>query len=297
MSEYQEQHTVSKLIGSPPGYVGHDEGGQLTEAVRLHPYSVVLFDEMEKAHKDIFNTLLQVLDDGRLTDSKGVTVNFKNTLIIMTSNAGSDKIMANFQELTKGNMREIVEKSKQDVSKVLKETMPPEFLNRIDEIIMFTPLSIGEIRKIVNLQLNSLKKRLSNQEIKIHLTSLAINYLTRLSYNPQFGARPVKRSIQRHLLDELSKKVLGGEVVKEKIILIDIKENKFHFSNLTNEELDLFIKDEKKEAEEKLGELKVKDDNKSEILKSGDLNKDKPGFWKRFGNWFKNIFQKKNKSE
>ena len=288
MSEYQEQHAVSKLIGSPPGYVGFDDGGQLTEAVRLRPYSVVLFDEMEKAHKDIFNTFLQVLDDGHLTDSKGITVNFKNTIIVMTSNAGSDKIMANFEQLTNENRVQILEKTKQDVTKVLKESFRPEFLNRIDEIIMFTPLTFSEIKKIAQLQLNGLSKKLAKNGIQIELSQMALNWLSRLSYNPQFGARPVKRSIQRHLLDELSKTVLSGKLDKSKIIYIDLEDSKFVFKNIEKTEIELLRTAE----EEKLKAIKESDMNKvlPEIKTETETPNQEPGFWKRIGNWFKNIF-------
>ncbi len=291
MSEYQEKHTVSRLVGSPPGYVGYDEGGQLTEAVRRKPYSVVLFDEIEKAHKDVFYTLLQVLDDGRLTDSKGRTVNFKNTIIIMTSNAGSDKIMDHFEKMTSANRKEKIRRAKEDVSKVLKEKMAPEFLNRIDEIIMFTPLSVYEIRKIVELQLRSLKKKLLNQEITIHVSEKGINWITRLSYNPQFGARPIKRTIQRHILNELSKQILTDTVSKEKIILIDFKENKLTFSNITEEEKIKLVEQEKKEAEARKKELqklpaKVKKETSTEMAK-------KKGIFGRFFSWIGRIFKGK----
>jgi len=289
MSEYQEKHTVSRLVGSPPGYVGHDEGGQLTEAVRRKPYSVVLFDEIEKAHKDVFYTLLQVLDDGRLTDSKGRTINFKNTIIIMTSNAGSDKIMDHFEKLTSANRKEKIRKAKEDVSKVLKEKMAPEFLNRIDEIIMFTPLSVYEIKKIAELQLRSLKKKLLGQEIMIHVSEKGINWITRLSYNPQFGARPIKRTIQRHILNELSKQILTDTVTKDKIILIDYKEGKLVFSNITEEEKEKLIEKEKKEAEARKKELqklpaKVKKEKSSDVVK-------KKGIFGRFFGWIGGLFK------
>ncbi len=292
MSEYQEKNTVSRLIGSPPGYVGYDEGGQLTEAVRRKPYSVVLFDEIEKAHKDVFYTLLQVLDDGRLTDSKGRTVNFKNTIIIMTSNAGSDKIMDHFEKMTSANRKEKIRRAKEDVSKVLKEKMAPEFLNRIDEIIMFTPLSVYEIRKIVELQLRSLKKKLLSQEIMIHVSEKGVNVITRLSYNPQFGARPIKRTIQKHILNELSKQILTDTVKKDKIILIDFKENKLAFSNITEEEKIKLIEEEKKETEIRKKELqklpaKVKKETSTEGVK-------KKGIFGRFFAWIRGLFKKEN---
>jgi len=297
MSEYQEQHSVSRLIGSPPGYVGFEDGGQLTEAIRSKPYTVILFDEIEKAHKNIFNTLLQVLDDGRLTDSKGVTVNFKNSVIIMTSNAGSDKIMENFGNLKKDNIKEITEKSKVDVSEALKKMMPPEFLNRIDEIIMFTPLSISEIRKIVVLQLTSLKKKLIRNNIDLNFSRTAINWLTKVSYNPAFGARPVKRSIQRHILNELSLHILGTKVNQNNKVYIDVVENKLVFENLTEEKLQEKIKEEEKKSEENIEEIVKKseksDTKNSDIVKTEDTNENKPGFWKKIGNWFKKVFGKK----
>ena len=289
MSEYQEKSSVSRLVGSPPGYVGYDEGGQLTEAVRRKPYSVVLFDEIEKAHKDVFYTLLQVLDDGRLTDSKGRTVNFKNTIIIMTSNAGSDKIMEHFENMTSANRSEKIRRAKADVSKVLKEKMAPEFLNRIDEIIMFTPLSVYEIRQIVVLQLNGLKKKLQKKDIRIHVSEKGVNWITRVSYKPQFGARPIKRSIQRYILNELSNQILTDTVTKEKIILIDEEKGKLSFTNISDEELNKLIEKEKKEAETRKKELeKLKAEAKKE--KSKEIAKRKGVFARFFswiGTWFK----------
>ncbi len=289
MSEYQEKNSVSRLVGSPPGYVGYDEGGQLTEAVRRKPYSVVLFDEIEKAHKDVFYTLLQVLDDGRLTDSKGRTVNFKNTIIIMTSNAGSDKIMAHFENMTSANRAEKIRRAKADVSKVLKEKMAPEFLNRIDEIIMFTPLSVYEIRQIVVLQINGLKKKLQKKDIRIHVSEKGVNWITRVSYKPQFGARPIKRSIQRYILNELSNQILTDTVTKEKIILIDEEKRKLSFTNISDEELNKLIEKEKKEAEARKKELeKLKTEAKKE--KSKEIAKRKGVFARFFswiGTWFK----------
>ncbi|MCD4792179.1 MAG: AAA family ATPase [Bacteroidales bacterium] len=287
MSEYQEKHTVSRLIGSPPGYVGYDEGGQLTEAVRMKPYSVVLLDEIEKAHKDIFNTFLQVLDDGHLTDSQGRTVNFKNTLIIMTSNAGSDKINKSFEKMTSSNYKEVIIKTKQEVSQVLKETMRPEFLNRIDEIIMFMPLSLNSISKIVELQLNSLKKKLKKDDIRINFTKKAVSVLSRLSYNPQFGARPVKRTIQKHILNELSEQILKNEVDKKKIINIDLKDSKLIFNNVTDQELEKILADQKLVTDKK-----EKHETETDTENETTIKKDS-GFWKRFGNWFKNIFGNK----
>ncbi len=290
MSEYQEKNTVARLIGSPPGYVGYDEGGQLTEAVRRKPYSVVLFDEIEKAHKDVFYTLLQVLDDGRLTDSKGRTVNFKNTIIIMTSNAGSDKIMDHFEKMNPNNRAEVILKAKEDVSKVLKEKMAPEFLNRIDEIIMFTPLSVYEIMQIVELQLKSLKKKLLQQDINIHVSEKGVVWLTRRSYKPQFGARPIKRSIQRHILNELSKKILNDEISKEQIILVDTEGSRLKFTNVTEEELKKHVASEEKEKEQRKKELKkAKEEGEKEAAKE---NKRK-GVFGRFFSWFGNLFKRK----
>ncbi len=286
MSEYQEKHSVSRMIGSPPGYVGYDEGGQLTEAVRRKPYSVVLFDEIEKAHKDIFNTLLQVLDDGRLTDSKGRTVNFKNTIIIMTSNAGSDKILGHFEKITKKNRAEILLKAKQDVSKVLKEKMTPEFLNRIDEIIMFTPLSLNEIRKIVELQLNKLIEKLKHKEINLNYSKMALAWITRMSYKPQFGARPIKRTIQRYVLNELSKKILAGDIDKTKIIYIDFKKTLLEFYNVTEQEVQELTKKETELQTKNNDIIKVSDKNTVPTIKEKTEN----GFWTKFKDWFKNIF-------
>ncbi len=294
MSEYQEKNTVARLIGSPPGYVGYDEGGQLTEAVRRKPYSVVLFDEIEKAHKDVFYTLLQVLDDGRLTDSKGRTVNFKNTIIIMTSNAGSDKIMDHFEKMNPSNRAEVIRGAKEDVSKVLKEKMAPEFLNRIDEIIMFTPLSVYEIMQIVELQLKGLKKKLMQQEINIHVSEKGVVWLTRHSYKPQFGARPIKRSIQRFVLNELSKKILNDEVSKEKIILVDTEGTKLKFTNVSEEELKKHITNEEKEKEQRKKELKeAKKEGEKEIAKESK----KKGMFGRFFSWFGNLFKRKQSVE
>jgi ATP-dependent Clp protease ATP-binding subunit ClpB len=229
MSEYQERHSVSRLVGAPPGYVGYDEGGQLTEAVRRRPYSVILLDEIEKAHPDVFNTLLQVLDDGRLTDSKGRLVNFKNTIIIMTSNLGSDVIMQNFEEATEETLDQIAEKTKYQVFELLKHSLRPEFLNRIDETVMFHPLSKTDVRDIVKIQLNQLADKLQEKHIEIEATDYAIDFLTNMGYDPQFGARPVKRVIQKSLLNELSKAILSGEVVVEDKIIIDEFNNKMVF--------------------------------------------------------------------
>ncbi len=231
MSEYQEKHTVSRLVGAPPGYVGYDEGGQLTEAVRRKPYSVVLFDEIEKAHPDVFNILLQVLDDGRLTDNKGRLVNFKNTIIIMTSNMGSNVIRENFASITDGNHDEVVEKTKEQVLEMLKSTIRPEFLNRIDEIIMFTPLNEREIQDIVGIQVNSIKKMLSTNGVNLEVTPSALSYLAKEGYNPEFGARPVKRVLQRMVLNRLSKDILAQKVDREHPIIIDAKDDELIFRN------------------------------------------------------------------
>ena len=214
MSEYQEKFSATRLIGAPPGYVGYDEGGQLTEAIRRKPYSVVLFDEIEKAHPDVFNILLQVLDDGRLTDNKGRVVNFKNTIIIMTSNMGSSLIRENFEKMTPETHDQVVDETKVQVLELLKKTIRPEFLNRIDDIIMFTPLNEEEIRKIVIVQLNSVKKMLAQNGI-------ALEFISDKGFDPQFGARPVKRVIQKYVLNELSKELLGGKINKDRPITID----------------------------------------------------------------------------
>ena len=221
MSEYQEKHTVSRLIGAPPGYVGYDEGGQLTEAVRRKPYSVVLFDEIEKAHPDVFNILLQVLDDGRLTDNNGRTVNFKNTIIIMTSNMGSSYIQSQLEKLNGSNKAEIIEETKREVMNMLKKTIRPEFLNRIDETIMFLPLTEKEIKQIVNLQIGNVQKMLAENGVELQLTDAAVNFLARAGYDPEFGARPVKRAIQHYMLNDLSKKLLAQEVDRNKPIIVD----------------------------------------------------------------------------
>jgi len=231
MSEYQERHSVSRLIGAPPGYVGYDEGGQLTEAVRRKPYSVVLLDEIEKAHPDVFNILLQVLDDGQLTDNKGRTASFKNTIVIMTSNIGSHIIQEHFDRMHESNVAETIERAKVEVFELLKRTVRPEFLNRIDEIIMFTPLSHSDILDIVRLQFNILAARLEKMNIHIDITDDAVEELARLGYNPQFGARPVKRIIQKELLNQLSKKILTGEVSQDSRILIDFLGDGMVFRN------------------------------------------------------------------
>ena len=231
MSEYQEKHTVSRLVGAPPGYVGYDEGGQLTEAVRRKPYSVVLFDEIEKAHPDVFNILLQVLDDGRLTDNKGRLVNFKNTIIIMTSNMGSQVIRENFADINDDNRQEVIEKTKVEVLDMLKQTIRPEFLNRIDEIIMFTPLNEREIEEIVGIQVSGIRKMLAKNGVQLEVTPEALSFLAKEGYNPEFGARPVKRVLQRMVLNRLSKDILAQKVDREHPIIIDYKDDDLVFRN------------------------------------------------------------------
>ena len=231
MSEYQEKHTVSRLIGAPPGYVGYDEGGQLTEAVRRKPYSVVLFDEIEKAHPDVFNILLQVLDDGRLTDNKGRTVNFKNTIIIMTSNLGSSYIQSQFEKINDSNHDRIVEDTKKEVMEMLKKTIRPEFLNRIDEIIMFQPLDKDQIKQIVRLQIKGIQKMLSDNGGTLQMTDEAVEFLAAAGFDPEFCARPVKRAIQRYLLDDLSKKLLAQEVDRTKPIVVERNADGLKFRN------------------------------------------------------------------
>ena len=232
MSEFQEKHTVSRLIGAPPGYVGYDEGGELTDKIRRRPYSVILFDEIEKAHPDVFNILLQVLDDGRLTDNKGRVADFKNTIIIMTSNLGSDIIQANYSEPGNLSDEELFERTKAEVNALLKKTLRPEFLNRIDEIVMFQPLSKREIRDIVKMQIQNLNKLLEQQSIKVEFTKYALDQLVNLGYEPMYGARPLKRVIQKKILNELSKFILEGNVEKEGTIMVDsLEEGKFVFFN------------------------------------------------------------------
>nr|HMT30505.1 ATP-dependent chaperone ClpB [Bacteroidia bacterium] len=232
MSEYQERHTVSRLIGAPPGYVGYDEGGQLTESVRRRPYSVILLDEIEKAHPDVFNILLQVLDDGRLTDNKGRTANFKNTIIIMTSNIGAHLIQENFENLNEYNREEVIASTRVAVYDQLKKTIRPEFLNRIDEIIMFNPLTRNEIKRIVEIQLNGLRKMLGSQGVVLDATDNAIDWLAQLGFDPQFGARPLKRVMQKKILNELSKQILSGNVNRDDRIMIDVdSSNNFVFRN------------------------------------------------------------------
>jgi ATP-dependent Clp protease ATP-binding subunit ClpB len=235
MSEYQEKHTVSRLIGAPPGYVGYDEGGQLTEAVRRKPYSVVLLDEIEKAHPDVFNILLQVLDDGRLTDNKGRVVNFKNTIIIMTSNMGSQIIQAAFEDVTEANKEEVVEQTKTEVMNLLRQTIRPEFLNRIDEVIMFQPLLRTEIRGVVRIQLGNLSGMLSRNGIDVHFSDYTVDYLAENGFDPQFGARPLKRLIQKEIVNPLSKKLLSGEINRNTPVLVDVFDGLVVFRNAKEE--------------------------------------------------------------
>ncbi len=231
MSEYQEKFSATRLIGAPPGYVGYDEGGQLTEAIRRKPYSVVLFDEIEKAHPDVFNILLHVLDDGRLTDNKGRVVNFKNSIIIMTSNMGSSLIRESFEKITPDNREKVIDETRIQVLELLKKSIRPEFLNRIDEIIMFTPLNEEEIRKIVTLQLNSVKKMLANNGVALNFTDAAVDFISDAGYDSQFGARPVKRAIQKYVLNELSKEILGMKIDKNRPIIIDREGDGLVFKN------------------------------------------------------------------
>ena len=238
MSEYQERHSVSRLIGAPPGYVGYDEGGQLTEAVRRKPYSVILLDEIEKAHPDVFNILLQVLDDGRLTDNKGRVVNFKNTIIIMTTNIGSHIIQENFEKINEANFFEVLEDTKDEVLALLKKSVRPEFINRIDEIIMFRPLSRNDIRKIVDIQVQLVRKRLEEAGVRLDLSDAAKDRLGKLGYDPHFGARPLKRVLQREILNELSKQILAGKIRKDSVIFVDLQnDTDFVFENVENVEV------------------------------------------------------------
>jgi len=231
MSEYQEKHTVSRLVGAPPGYVGYDEGGQLTEAVRRKPYSVVLLDEIEKAHPDVWNVLLQVLDDGRLTDNKGRVVNFRNTIIIMTSNLGSHIIQENFENISERNKEEIVNRTRLEVMNLLRQTIRPEFLNRVDEIILFQPLLKNEIKGIVNIQLNNLKKLLAQSGIQLEFSDYALDFLAEQGFDPQFGARPLKRLIQKEIVNQLSRRILAGEIDKSQPVLVDVFDNTVVFRN------------------------------------------------------------------
>lgn len=231
MSEYQEKHTVSRLVGAPPGYVGYDEGGQLTEAVRRKPYSVVLLDEIEKAHPDVWNVLLQVLDDGRLTDNKGRVVNFKNTIIIMTSNIGSHLIQETFENVTDANVEDVTEKAKVEVMNLLRETVRPEFLNRVDEIIMFRPLMKKDIVNIIKIQLNGLKKLVAQNGIQLEFSDYALDFLADQGFDPQYGARPLKRLIQREIVNALSKRILKGDIDRSKVVLVDVFDNTVVFRN------------------------------------------------------------------
>jgi ATP-dependent Clp protease ATP-binding subunit ClpB len=232
MSEYQERHATSRLIGAPPGYVGYDEGGQLTEAVRRKPYSVILLDEIEKAHPDVFNILLQVLDDGRLTDNKGRVANFKNTIIIMTSNTGADIIQRNFKELNEYNHDEVVDRTREEVVERLKQHMRPEFLNRIDEIVMFQPLKRKEIRRIVDIQFRQIQQRLAEAGISLEATDEVLDFLGEQGFDPQFGARPLKRVLQRVILNELSKDILSGRVSKDAVVEAVLEDGAVKFENV-----------------------------------------------------------------
>ena len=232
MSEYQEKHAVSRLVGAPPGYVGYEEGGQLTEAVRRKPYSVILLDEIEKAHPDTFNILLQMLDEGRLTDNKGRTADFKNTIIIMTSNMGADLIQEKFEKAkTPEERKKAAEEAKEAVLQELKRRVRPEFLNRIDEIVMFEPLTKEHVKDIVKIQLNNVKKMLKEQNVDLEFTDNLVDYLAEKGFDPEFGARPVKRVIQRDILNELSKKILAGEIHSDSTIVVDVENGKVVFRN------------------------------------------------------------------
>jgi ATP-dependent Clp protease ATP-binding subunit ClpB len=238
MSEYQERHAVSRLVGAPPGYVGYDEGGQLTEAVRRKPYSVILLDEIEKAHPDVFNILLQVLDDGRLTDNKGRLANFKNTIIIMTTNIGSHIIQENFAKIDEDNVFEIIEETKTEVMAQLKRSVRPEFLNRIDETIMFMPLNKDNIRQIVRIQFGLIQKQLKDNGVAIEATDEVLDYLGELGWDPQYGARPLKRVIQRKVLNELSKQILSGKIDRDSVVSIELSpEKEVEFINIEKVEV------------------------------------------------------------
>ncbi|MEO5584309.1 MAG: AAA family ATPase, partial [Flavobacteriales bacterium] len=237
MSEYQERHSTSRLVGAPPGYIGYDEGGQLTEAVRRKPYSVVLLDEIEKAHPDVWNVLLQVLDDGRLTDNKGRVVNFKNTIIIMTSNIGSDIIQENYEKMDEKNHDRVLSETRDQVMDRLKKSVRPEFLNRIDEVIMFEPLSHANVREIVKLQLNALMKTLAGRDMLLTPSDELVDHITRLGYDPQFGARPIKRMIQKELLNELSRWIIEGKVETNTPMVIDVFDGKIVFRKPLNDEV------------------------------------------------------------
>jgi len=231
MSEYQERHSVSRLIGAPPGYVGYDEGGQLTEAVRRKPYSVVLLDEIEKAHPDVFNILLQVLDDGRLTDNKGRVVNFRNTIIIMTSNMGSQLIQENLKNYKGDDGSAIMEQTRRQVMELLRKTIRPEFLNRVDEIIMFTPLTHEEIREIVELQFNRIREMLKEKDIDIVPDEEALEWIAKVGFDPVYGARPIKRVIQREVVNELSKELIAGTIDKNTVIRVSVENDHLVFRN------------------------------------------------------------------
>ncbi|MBS1546885.1 MAG: AAA family ATPase, partial [Bacteroidetes bacterium] len=236
MSEYQERHSTSRLVGAPPGYVGYDEGGQLTEAVRRKPYSVVLLDEIEKAHPDVWNVLLQVLDDGRLTDNKGRVVNFKNTIIIMTSNIGSDIIQENYEKIDDRNHDEVLRKTRDQVMELLRKSVRPEFLNRIDEVIMFEPLSRKDVREIVKIQLDALMKKLAERDMLLTPSEELVDHIAHTGYDPQFGARPIKRMIQKELLNELSRWIIEGKVQPNTPMVIDIFDGQIVFRKPLAEE-------------------------------------------------------------
>jgi len=229
MSEYQEKFSVTRLIGSPPGYVGYDEGGQLTEAVRRKPYSVILFDEIEKAHPDVFNVLLQVLDDGRLTDNKGRIANFKNTIIIMTSNIGSHLIQDRFEQMNERNMVEIEEQTRIDLFELLRKTISPEFLNRIDDVIMFTPLTRKDVREIVKLQINLILQRIPNKQFTIEVSEEATDWLAAVGYDPTHGARPIKRMLQKYLINDLSKEILSGRMEGRTKVKVEVENDEIVF--------------------------------------------------------------------
>jgi ATP-dependent Clp protease ATP-binding subunit ClpB len=231
MSEYQEKHTVSRLVGAPPGYVGYDEGGQLTESVRRKPYSVVLLDEIEKAHPDVWNVMLQVLDDGRLTDNKGRVVNFKNTIIIMTSNIGSQLIQDAFEGVNERNVDDVTSRAKVDVMNLLRSTIRPEFLNRVDDIIMFKPLMKKEIRNIIHIQLNNLRKLVEEAGIRLEFTEYTLDYLAENGFDPHFGARPLKRLIQKEIINAMSKRILAGDIDKSKPVVVDVFDGVVVFRN------------------------------------------------------------------
>ena len=231
MSEYQERHSVSRLVGAPPGYVGYDEGGQLTEAVRRKPYSVILLDEIEKAHPDVFNILLQVLDEGRLTDNKGRIANFRNTIIIMTSNMGSQINQDGFENLKDLPSEDLLEKIKDRVMDLLRKNIRPEFLNRVDDIVMFKPLTQLQVEEVVQLQIMLMKQTLKNKGVSIDITEPAVKWLAKIGFDPQYGARPVKRIIQKYIMNELSRRIIGGNIDKDKKVVIDLKNDQLIFEN------------------------------------------------------------------